>query len=256
MALGVSVVGTSHVARGLPCQDAHAGVVLADGTMLLAVADGAGSARFAAEGATRAAQVVIGWVASELVVGHPETDEAWRGLLMGALERTRGGMEDLAAEMEGAAVRDFATTLLVAVVTPVTVATLQVGDGAIVLRSGAREGTELQVLSPAAVGEYVNETTFITSADAVERVLIAVNASEPVNGLAMFTDGVQFLAIESRSNAAHGPFFTPLFAYAGQAGADPEELTAMLSSERVNELTDDDKTLVLAVRLAGSTASA
>ena len=251
VALGVSVVGTSHVARGVPCQDAHAGVVLDDGTMLLAVADGAGSARFAAEGAPHAVQTVIGWVASELAAGPPETDEAWRGLLMDALARTRVALEDLAAEMEGAALRDFATTLLLAVITRETLATLQVGDGAIVLRSASGEDKELHVLTPQAVGEYVNETTFceVTSEDAVERVLIAVNASAPVDAVSMFTDGVQFLAVESRSNLAHGPFFAPLFAFAGQAEADPEELTSMLSADRVNELTDDDKTLVLAVRV-------
>ena len=252
VALGTSVVGTSHVARAVPCQDAHAGVVLDDGTMLLAVADGAGSARFAAEGAAYAAHTVVGWLASELAAGAPATDEAWRGLMMDTLARTRVALEDLAATMEGATLRDLATTLLLAVVTPRTLATLQVGDGAIVLRSGG----ELHVLAPAAVGEYVNETTFVTSADAAERVLIAVKESAPVDGVAMFTDGVQFLAIESRTSLAHGPFFAPLFAYAGQAEADPEELTAMLSADRVNELTDDDKTLVLAVRRIGLTTSA
>jgi len=252
VAVGVSVIGTSHVARAMPCQDAHAGVLLADGTMLLAVTDGAGSARLSAEGATHAAQVVIGWVASELAAGHPETEDAWHLLLCDAMDRTRVALEDLAAEMDGVAVRELATTLLLAVVTPVTVATLQVGDGAIVLRAG----NELQVLSPPAVGEYVNETTFVTSADAAERVLTTVRASEPVDGLAMFTDGVQFLAIETRSNAAHGPFFAPLFAFAGQPEADPEELTTMLSSDRVNELTDDDKTLVLLVRRERAAAGA
>ena len=135
--------------------------------MLLAVADGAGSARYAAEGAAHAVHTVIGWMAGELTAGAPETEEAWRGLLMDALARTRVALEDLAVTMEDAALRDFATTLLLAVVTPETLATLQVGDGAIVLRSGE----ELHVLAPAAVGEYVNETTFVTSADAVERVL-------------------------------------------------------------------------------------
>ncbi len=244
VALGASVVGSSHLARAVPCQDAHAGVVLDDGTLLLAVADGAGSARYAAEGSARAAQACLGFVAHQLAAGHPADEAAWRELLLHVLAQTRGALDDLAAEVDGATVRDLATTLLLAVLTPTVLATLQVGDGAIVLRSGE----ELHVLSPPAVGEYINETTFITSADAVERVLIAVNESEAVDALAIFSDGVQMLALELSSNTAHAPFFAPLFTYAAHPDADTGELTAMLSSDRVNERTDDDKTLVLAVR--------
>src|SRR5215469_2781463 len=51
-----SVTGTSHAKTGLPCQDAHGGLTLPDGTLLFAVADGAGSASRADHGSQIAAK--------------------------------------------------------------------------------------------------------------------------------------------------------------------------------------------------------
>src|SRR3954468_16016063 len=53
-ALGASVAGAGHRARGIGCEDASSVEVLDDGTLLVAVADGAGSAPRASEGSTRA----------------------------------------------------------------------------------------------------------------------------------------------------------------------------------------------------------
>jgi hypothetical protein len=59
------------------------------------------------------------------------------------------------------------------------------------------------------------------------------------------------------TNEPHLPFFEPLFAFV-EASAPPkdgaqasEALTAFLASPRVCERTDDDKALVLALRLGG-----
>ena len=54
--VGVSVVGTSHLDRAVPCQDAHRYQVLSGGELLVAVADGAGSAARAEAGASRAVE--------------------------------------------------------------------------------------------------------------------------------------------------------------------------------------------------------
>src|SRR5438876_7437042 len=48
--LGASVIGSGHISRGVECQDAHGVAELPDGTLVIAVADGAGSARRSAEG--------------------------------------------------------------------------------------------------------------------------------------------------------------------------------------------------------------
>ncbi len=244
IALGTSVAGTSHLARQIPCQDAHAGVLLDDGTLLLAVADGAGSARCSGEGASAAAVSAVASLANSLAKGAAKDADAWHIVLKAALAKAQQSIEDL-ADGADAAPSDFATTLLLAAVTPRHVASLQVGDGAIVIRSDGL----LHVLPSAPGGEYINETTFITSSGAMESASVFVGVSTNVDGVAMFSDGVQFLAIEYSTGTAHAPFFDPIFAFAREEDAIPNELEAMLSSDRVNQLTDDDKTLVVAVRM-------
>ena len=49
--IGASVAGTSHLKQGKTCDDAHAHWQDEDGSLLLVVADGAGSARYAEKGA-------------------------------------------------------------------------------------------------------------------------------------------------------------------------------------------------------------
>ena len=57
--IGASVCGTSHERIGQVCQDFHAYHLLTDSLLLIAVADGAGSARCAEVGALTAVQSVV-----------------------------------------------------------------------------------------------------------------------------------------------------------------------------------------------------
>jgi Protein phosphatase 2C len=95
----------------------------------------------------------------------------------------------------------------------------------------------------------LNETDFLTSACALERMLIDVRPANSVNGIAMFTDGVEWAAVKYQERAAHAPFFNPLFRHAADRAATPADLHEFLASPRFCEQTDDDKTLVLAVRV-------
>ena len=53
---GAAVQGTSHALHDLPCQDAYRYCVLPGGGLLIAVADGAGSARYSQFGASSAVE--------------------------------------------------------------------------------------------------------------------------------------------------------------------------------------------------------
>ncbi|HAO9385835.1 TPA: protein phosphatase 2C domain-containing protein, partial [Escherichia coli] len=103
------------------------------------------------------------------------------------------------------------------------------------------------------VGEYANMTHFITDEDAVSS-LETFTSTERAHKVAAFTDGIQRLALNMLDNSPHVPFFTPFFnglASATQEQLDllPELLKQFLSSPAVNERTDDDKTLALAMWL-------
>jgi hypothetical protein len=236
-----SVAGTSHERRGVPCQDAFRFVTFgpANDWLLVAVADGAGSATHAEAGATLACDA-LARRAAEL----PAETLLGRDALLSLIAEVRGELVAAAARF-GVPPRELACTALVAVAGPAGAAFAQVGDGAIVLGTG---GDYRVAIWPEA-SEYANETDFLTDDRFADRFRFV--ATGPIDELAVLTDGLQRLALDYATKSPHAPFFTPLFARL-RAEPDPEALFAplrdFLGSPRVNARTDDDKTLVLAVR--------
>lgn len=247
-AAGASVAGTAHARAGIPCQDAYRWEVLPNGCLIVAVADGAGSAARADEGARLAADGAIARLTARLQGDLPTDEGAWREVIADALA---AALAAVVAHAEGADAppRDYATTLTVVAATGALLAVGQIGDGVAV---GDAEGGLFLAASPQR-GEYANEVALLTAPEAVAGAAIALFAT-PVRAVAVTTDGLLRLAVRLPSYEPHAPFFRPLFAFLAETD-DPatagEELARFLASERVAERTDDDKTLVLAVRAAG-----
>ena len=246
-----SSIGQSHVAAAQPCQDAHfhLEVTDADGrpVMVLAAADGAGSAALAEVGASlacetfgRLVEAYVGKGGRVAAIERPLV-ERW---VMGIAYRL-----EMHARQSGATLPDYACTLLVAVVGDSSAAFAQIGDGAIVIANGA--GWR-HVFWPQK-GEFANTTNFVTSERAVPAMEF-VRLDEPVQEVAVFTDGIENLVLQKATKAAHAPFFDSMFPPVRRsqaAGVDAELSQALdryLSSPTINDRTDDDKTLILASR--------
>jgi hypothetical protein len=141
---------------------------------------------------------------------------------------------------------ELACTILLALLGDEHAVFAQIGDGAWVVR---REGLTEAATWPF-TGEFANQTKFLTSPDAFDFLQFKKYecAVEAVGG---FTDGVQCLGLKFADKSVHAPFFEAMFD-ALKSCDDPTSLRAplmaFLSSERVNERTDDDKTLVIAHR--------
>lgn len=233
-AVAASVAGARHRDRDTGCEDASAVEVGDDGTLLLVVADGAGSASRAAEGAQRAVGAAMDALRAGMAVG------AALAVARAALEPT---VEEAAA---GVRLGDRATTLLVVRASGDRLETAQIGDGAVVVRCGESSGQpRLEVLAADAKGEYLNETTFLTSPGWVGEVRVAEVPLDGVDGVAALTDGLQLVALDLASGEPHAPFFDPFFRFAG-GGGGVDRLEAFLASERVAARTDDDVTLAVA----------
>ncbi|PTL85175.1 PP2C family serine/threonine-protein phosphatase [Vitiosangium sp. GDMCC 1.1324] len=241
-----SLEGTSHRRSATPCQDNCAGTATCPGQesfLVVACSDGAGSAALSQVGSALACRRFIELACEALeregpgAVSDPEVVRGW-------YRQVRQALEEEASRRE-VPMRELSCTLLTAVVGEHASVFAQVGDGAIVVRQGEEY---VPVFWPQ-VGEYANTTWFVTSPD-LEQVL-QVTSGEPVDEVALFTDGLQMLALHFASRSVHRPFFEPLFA-ALRGAAHPEDLVvplrAFLDSPAVNERTDDDKTLVLAIR--------
>ena len=245
-----SVTGPSHAKTGKPCQDSQLSRTLVHAeqeAIVCCVADGAGSAEFSQEGSALACDTIV-----ELATAHFEQ----RGGTFAAIDdqvaiewsrEARDRIQRLADSRERKP-RDFATTLLVACVSPGHAAFWQVGDGAIVAR---RNGVFGVVFWPDS-GEYANTTTFLTVERFEEHV--AFQAAEGnFSDLALFTDGIERQALSFEGQTPHPPFFDPLFG-ALRSATDPAalnpELVRFLNSESMKARSDDDKTVVLAAHTA------
>jgi hypothetical protein len=237
--------GTSHEATGEVCQDAYSLAMLSPETLVIAIADGAGSARYAEDGAGLVVSHGIGALCARLDGAGTALDETiLKDILHEGMVAARNAVEAEASVRQVSA-HDLAATLILLIARPELIAAAQVGDGAIVI---ADETGKIIGLTLPPLEEYINETTFITSAEALRTAQTIVWRGRAVQ-LAAFSDGLQLLCLKWPKRLPHEAFFSPLFHFMGnmtdelQAG---HELGSFLSSERIKELTDDDLTLVLA----------
>jgi hypothetical protein len=143
----------------------------------------------------------------------------------------------------------FATTLVGCVAGEEAAAFFQVGDGAIVVRSPETSEGYVSIFWPEQ-GEYAHTTAFVTDPDFARHLRFATAGR--IDELALFSDGLQRLALDWTRLAPHGPLFQRLFLDLRQL-PQPEPdgnraLEHLLGSEPVQSRTDDDRTLILALR--------
>lgn len=246
-----SATGTSHARLGTPCQDYAITKVYQDAdecdVLLVVVSDGAGSAAKAEIGSSIACSTVAEAVEVYLADGGRveaidiEVARCWLRMVQSAIATH--------AEDDAAVVRDYACTLLVAVVGENAAATIQVGDGAIVVS----EGDGWSWAHWPQRGEFANTTFFVTD-DRAENQMAFASSKGRVIELAAFSDGIEPLVIEYATQTVFEPFFDKMFPAVravkdgGLCDKLSTALASYLSSPSICERTDDDKTLVLATR--------
>lgn len=249
--LAASEIGTSHIETGRTCEDSCWAQVLqtkeGEPFLVIFVADGAGSASHGGEGAEIAMSAAASFIEKKLK--HPEIALADE-LAVGIVTAVRAAI-DSKASADGLKARDFSCTFLGLVSMHRGTLLFQVGDGGIAVDFG--DGQGLQVPIAPMGGEYANMTSFVTGEDAIA-VLQCECFDKPVQQAALFSDGLQRLALNMASNTAHVPFFTPFFSVLSKSTeAQDDQLAAalqrFLASPAVNERTDDDKTLAIATLL-------
>lgn len=241
--LSASVIGSNHQRGQLPCQDAHGVRVLSDEAVIIAVADGLGSAAWAEQGAQMAVTTALATLESALADHASAQSASWTDIVPAAFGAAYTALEHQ-AQATNRPLRDYATTLIVAALTPAGISVGQVGDGGVVVQFA--DG-QLRTLSSPQRGEFANETLPLTAPDALTAVCYT-NWAAPVQALAVFTDGLQQLCLEATTYSPYAPFFQPLFCQLQTPldNAEAEQaLLDFLQSERISKRTDDDRTLVL-----------
>jgi tetratricopeptide (TPR) repeat protein len=211
-------IGVSHEKQGMPCQD-YGDYGILNNVIVGAVADGAGSAKYSDVGAKLVVESVVNHllqVAKRIqrqkcthCPSQALSQERAEKLFTKTVSKARATLQQQADDKDYS-ITELACTLLVFVATPQWVAAMQIGDGFIVTR--AQEDSEYQLLFRPDKGEFANETTFVTSANAISEMQVKVLPGKS-EFICASTDGLEKLAIRILDWTPFPPFFQPLEEY-------------------------------------------
>ncbi|MGH8156972.1 MAG: PP2C family serine/threonine-protein phosphatase [Rhodanobacter sp.] len=235
-----SRIGTSHQRMGTRKQDAY-GVRLGARALCAVASDGAGSASHGGQGASLVCRHLLAafksWFRDHDHLPDDEVVRCW-------IDDLRDRLNEVATRRDLTR-RQFAATLVMLVVLDDQLLTLQIGDSALVAR---KKGTWEALCWPEN-GEFASTTYFVT--DDPEARLHVVRLALEHDAFALFSDGLEAIALEQATHQPYARFFDPMIKAVDLAdgrGRLADLSTALgqyLDSPRLCERTDDDKTLVL-----------
>jgi hypothetical protein len=216
--------------------------------LLAIVSDGAGSAEYSAIGSRLVVECFARCVVAHLRANQ-SIEAITKELVLDWLDNVRDHIFR-SAEQRAIMPRDMAATLVSTIVFSNRAIICHVGDGACVLRK--KEESEWQVASWPAHGEYASLTYFVTD-DPEPNLQFNLMEGE-FSEAAIFSDGIERLALDFINGNAFAPFFEPMFAPLIALGPGRDRglslsLRKYLDSPRIIERTDDDKSLILARRV-------
>ena len=248
--IGACSIGTSHLASGTGCDDAGACIEIdtRNGSTLVAVvSDGAGSASLSKIGSHI---VTTGFCRSALrfARGGGKPRDLDKEVASEWLDDLRDRIEQ-AALRENSSRRSFAATLVGCMIQSDGIAIVHVGDGACTIQR--RGEPEWQVPSWPVQGEYASTTNFVT--DDPEPITNVSYVGGDIAGVALFSDGLERLALDFATKRAFTPFFNSMFRSfpdeaSGRYRQLSRDLRTFLDGPPVTQRTDDDKTLIMARR--------
>ncbi len=242
--LSASIGGTSHRRNGTDCQDFCASgeyEIAGIPCLIVAISDGAGSATHSRLGAELAVLNIIRAISA--TPKPPSEFDQTDAVLW--IEKVQDVLRQCAVE-KGYDFKDLACTILAACICDEYACFLQIGDGAWIVSVESN----LKAATWPKSGEYANETIFVTSSNSKESLtFVAIRAR--VEAIAGLTDGLQLLSLNFADKTPHFDFFYPIIDRL-KATSNPADLSQpfcdFLDSDLVNDRTDDDKTLFVAVR--------
>lgn len=232
--------------------------------LIICVADGLGSKRHSAAGASLA--TALGQTVAEATfadqpwnrLSYPDirillsqtvrrVREAWLAAIVRGPSRVAPRRSSPLRRGPASAAGDFHTTLIVAVVRPPWLAVAHIGDGFVVAQGS--NGKCLLMNRPRRPDQYANTVTALGQPDAT--AALAVHYDHGLRGVAVSTDGLEDSVLSWPDPAEPHPkddFFTTMFAEVAAGERDSDRTLRMLRSPTLRAQTDDDLTLVIAAR--------
>lgn len=243
-AVDAAVVGRSHVQLGTVCQDRTC-ILQRGGILAAALADGAGSASRSELGAEAVTRRICELLCDRFDAfrSNPSGAEVKQEILRQLYEAL-----SMCCQQHGCELQDLASTLLAIAVRDDSYLLLHIGDGVI----GYVKNGQIRVASTPDNGEYANETTFVTSPNALTALRISKGTDSAIEGFVLMSDGCE-ASLYSRRQKILAPILSRLVYRLGITSA--EFLRPSLEQslqETIRKKTMDDCSLLLAAKVLRS----
>ena len=178
-----AVQGTGHKRDQIPCQDKTLSLEK-NGVFVIALADGAGSARLSHYGAERVVKTASEYIADHfLELLNSDDGREVKKTLVDTLQTNLADE----ANIRECNILDLSSTLLLVAVRDKHFILTHIGDGVI----GYLDGGELKVASTPDNGEFTNVTTFVTSKDALASMRLFKGELKEKDAFVLMSDGTE-----------------------------------------------------------------
>jgi hypothetical protein len=214
----------------------------------LIVADGAGSALRASDGAAIAVGSATASVRRGFLGALPATGPAWRDRVEVIAGDVVAQLRATAEALEGCSIEDLSCTLGIALLSTRWLASLVVGDAFCVVRR--RDGGLHLLAVPVHPGGDPTQTVFISHPDWYSHASVAILEDDEIDTCALSSDGLEQSALLQTATGLepYAPFLNPIFDGARTSETSAPLAQFLLSDDQLGDTTDDDRTLLMAVR--------
>ncbi len=178
-----ATTGRGHRRAGIPCQD-KVRTFKNNEVTVVALSDGAGSAKLSHFGAEAVLEAVGREIAENFDVYFEENDG--KTIRLGILDKVRDALMTTREKL-GCAIKDLSSTLLLAAVSGSRYFIIHIGDGVI----GCLKNGEIKVISTPENGNFANETYFTTSPSVLSHMRIMKGDDREIHGFVLMSDGTE-----------------------------------------------------------------
>jgi len=246
---GASCIGEAHKRAGKPLQDCFGVYTHTEGKYSIAiVSDGAGSAEHAEIGSSRITKEFISEIKRLCDKSISFSYETFKESVSMAIQSTRAALVN-----DGYKLRECHATIVAAVTFTDRCFLVHLGDGLALAFIEHTSGAISVCASEPENGEASDETFFYTEEDWLGHLRIT-EIPAVVLGCMLMSDGMEDFAWNPESGLK-AAFCKPVFEKAMAANNSIDELNKVLlgiiSDERTNQHTNDDKTLCLIISDVG-----
>lgn len=233
--------GRSHIKSGLPCQDKTYSAVDND-TQVIALADGAGSAKLSHYGAETVTKFICLELTEKFDTYFSDNDGASvkQQLIEGMLKSLSKTANQLECE-----IIELASTLLFVAIKNNQFIIAHIGDGVV----GYLKNDEMKIASQPENGEFVNTTVFTTSKDAIKTMKLIKGPLGEIQGFVLMSDGTE-TSLYSKKERKLADVLKKIMQMSTIISVDKvqEQLEQSFENVIVNATTDDCSIAILVKR--------